>query len=752
MQSQDTYADWFRRITVLGILINLFFAIPAIFYPDALIAFLGFQQPLDTLWVRNVGMLLVLLCLFYAPVTDVYRQTIFAQLIVAARLIAASFWMWLMWCVESSWRACPFMAIDLLLGIVLHFLLRKALRQSTQAVGDPRYQYRRSLFSRACGVFWASVNRIIPWHWLPRHIGSLNLQSVRSDLREHNLHDTAQLKEINVPPVETYPESGVYRTPDGSATDPENARMGRQNERFARNVDLNQAWPETGPEADSPSPREISLELMTRHEFKPAETLNLLAAAWIQFMNHGWFNHARSKTEKIEIPLAPNDSWRDRDGNRKMHVPSSAPDPTRPPNSAGPPTYLNTETHWWDGSQIYGSTEKRQRQIRSGRDGKLRIEDDGWLPIEESLKKPQIELTGFNDNWWVGLSLLHTLFTKEHNTICDRLKSEYGDWDDDRLFNVARLINAALMAKIHTVEWTPGILGHPTLQVSMNANWWGLLGENFKRRFGRVSDSEAISGIVGSPLDHHSAPFALTEEFVAVYRLHPLIPDDVTFHSALNNAQIARKTFHGIEGANTRAAMEEVAGGSRSMTDLFYSLGIANPGAITLHNFPKALQNFERVNGDRFDLAAVDILRDRERGVPRYNDFREMLRMPRIRKFKDLTDNPRWAEEIRRLYRGDIDRVDLMVGMYAEPVPKGFGFSDTAFRIFILMASRRLKSDRFFTTKWNADTYTQTGLDWVNDNDMISVLLRHHPKLSDSLRDVKNGFAPWNRASASEGK
>ena len=25
-------------------------------------------------------------------------------------------------------------------------------------------------------------------------------------------------------------------------------------------------------------------------------------------------------------------------------------------------------------------------------------------------------------NWWVGLTMLHTLFTREHNAICDRLK------------------------------------------------------------------------------------------------------------------------------------------------------------------------------------------------------------------------------------------------------------------------------------------------------------------------------------------
>ena len=43
-----------------------------------------------------------------------------------------------------------------------------------------------------------------------------------------------------------------------------------------------------------------------------------------------------------------------------------------------------------------------------------------------------------------------------------------------------------------------------------------------------------------------------------------------------------------------------------------------------------------------------------------------------------------------------------MPGLYAEPLPKGFGFSDTAFRVFILMASRRIKSDRFLTQRLHA--------------------------------------------------
>ena len=115
-----------------------------------------------------------------------------------------------------------------------------------------------------------------------------------------------------------------------------------------------------------------------------------------------------------------------------------------------------------------------------------------------------------------------------------------------------------------------------------------------------------------------------------------------------------------------------------------------------------------------------------------------------------MTDNPEWAEQLRRVY-GDVERVDLMVGMYAEPKPAGFGFSDTAFRVFILMASRRLKSDRFFTRDYRPEVYTQAGIDWVEKNSMRSVLLRHFPDLEPALEGVENPFAPWVRTGAGGG-
>jgi hypothetical protein len=118
--------------------------------------------------------------------------------------------------------------------------------------------------------------------------------------------------------------------------------------------------------------------------------------------------------------------------------------------------------------------------------------------------------------------------------------------------------------------------------------------------------------------------------------------------------------------------------------------------------------------------------------------------MSPVRSFEELTPNPEWREELRRVY-GDIDQVDLMSGLYAEPMPKGFGFSDTAFRIFIVMASRRLKSDRFFTIDYTPKVYTEVGLEWIESNSMRSVLLRHFPELAGALEGVENPFAPWRK-------
>jgi hypothetical protein len=59
------------------------------------------------------------------------------------------------------------------------------------------------------------------------------------------------------------------------------------------------------------------------------------------------------------------------------------------------------------------------------------------------------------------------------------------------------------------------------------------------------------------------------------------------------------------------------------------------------------------------------------------------------------------------------------------------------------MASRRIKSDRYFTDDFTATVYTQAGINWIDNNNMTTVLLRHFPELTPILQRSSNAFAPW---------
>ncbi len=570
------------------------------------------------------------------------------------------------------------------------------------------------------------------WHQLPSLALQLaNLTKLRKDLRDKNLFEVPDAR----PDVDLGPATEEHRrarTPDGSYNDLEMPTMGMAGTAFGRNVPPRLTTPRN-VFAD-PNPRDISNLLLAREEFVPAGIINVLAGAWLQFMNHNWFFHERGQeTDYFEVPLPEGDTWPEK--HMRIRRTPVMPGTASAGHGGAAPAFHNQETHWWDGSQIYGTGTEKQQAIRTFEGGRIKVEN-GRLLADPTTSG--VDQTGFNENWWAGLAIFHTAFSLEHNAICDALAKAHPEMDDQRLFETAWLVNSALMAKIHTVDWTRTILRHPALQLGMNANWWGLQGEALQKKVGRLTDSEAISGIAGSDAAHHAAPFSLTEEFVSVYRMHPLVPDDFDFLSLADNSVIEQRTLTEIQGAATREFMDHIG-----MEQTWYSLGLASAGAVCLHNYPNTLRELRRVDGELLDLATLDIVRDRERGIPRYNDFRESLRMPRFTDFDQLTPNKRWAKELATMYRGDIDAVDPMVGMYAETPPKGFGFSDTAFRVFIVMASRRIKSDRFFTEDFRPEVYTRVGFDWVQETTMKDVLLRHYPELGPALENVERVFAPW---------
>ena len=597
-----------------------------------------------------------------------------------------------------------------------------------------------ALAAAANGAFTGTfrlLNRAVPWHSLPTPLAIANLAALRLDLEHKNLYATSQLdSQRNQTSKEDCKRWESARSPNGVCNDLRDPDMGRADLPFGRQQPLDQVSCKLP--AGMPSSREVSLRLMTRKTFKPATIINNTAMIWLQFQVHDWVQPGRDAKNPIQIPLKPGDSWPQKemylDGTEKL------PDSRRTDEGKGPPLFPNKSTPWWDAGQIYGNDAGTQQKLRAGKDGLLLVDENGLLPLDpayvDSNGKAGIDMTGRNQNYWMGLSLLHTLFTLEHNAVAKRLKEEYPSWTDDQLFDKARLVTAALIAKIHTVEWTPAILPNPALQVGMNSNWWGLTGAIFGkdsliRKF--TPTNALLTGIPASETAHNGADYSLTHEFDIVYHMHALVPDTYEMRSAADGRHLVTLDFNDLQGLKTREVVNNIG-----MANLWYSLGMSHPGAIRLGNFPKALQNFQHFSGRSGDLAAADIERTRERCLPLYNDFRENLRMPRIKTFEELADgDAELAKEISDVYGGDIDKVDALVGMFAEPLPPGFGFSDTAFRVFILMASRRLKSDRFFTSDYRPDIYTQVGYDWVEGNTFKDVLLRHYPALGPALQDVE---------------
>jgi len=255
---------------------------------------------------------------------------------------------------------------------------------------------------------------------------------------------------------------------------------------------------------------------------------------------------------------------------------------------------------------------------------------------------------------------------------------------------------------------------------------------------------------------------------------------------------------------------------SRGLANWGLSMGRQRLGLLTLHNIPQFMQNILLPRLDsptqQIDIAALDIIRDREHGVPRFNEFRRQYGLRQLTSYDDFTDKSlppdsparkvqeASAQQLRDVYGthvcdaskvitdaqvnedgspiddclghpnrsivDNIEDVDTVVGWMAESVrPHGFAISETQFVVFILNASRRLFSDRFFTSCFRPEFYTKLGVDWVNHNGpgpqlmeagmpnghkqpvspLKRVLLRNVPELTSELQNVVNAFDPWAR-------
>jgi alpha-dioxygenase len=78
---------------------------------------------------------------------------------------------------------------------------------------------------------------------------------------------------------------------------------------------------------------------------------------------------------------------------------------------------------------------------------------------------------------------------------------------------------------VHTLKKSISLRSDHVLNL-LHCSRYGLLGKRIKDTFGKTSSS-ILSGLVGSKPDNYGVPYSLTEDFVSVYRLHPLLPEQV---------------------------------------------------------------------------------------------------------------------------------------------------------------------------------------------------------------------------------
>ena len=154
-----------------------------------------------------------------------------------------------------------------------------------------------------------------------------------------------------------------------------------------------------------------------------------------------------------------------------------------------------------------------------------------------------------------------------------------------------------MIQKIHTIEWTPAILNNSALRAGVRVNFGLSPGkEVFDWLAAHNISISATSGVlkplVGSPSEFNGVPFSLTEEFVSVYRMHQLLPDDLHLRSFSSGQRTGKSiSLPDYSFDKARKVMTK-----NNMDDIVYTFGVEHPGALTLHNYPKHLMNLKLPN------------------------------------------------------------------------------------------------------------------------------------------------------------
>jgi len=375
---------------------------------------------------------------------------------------------------------------------------------------------------------------------------------------------------------------------------------------------------------------------------------------WGQFLDHDiGLTEGVDPPEAANIPVPGGDVFFDPDDTRIVEIAlnRSIYDPDTGTAADTPREQENEITAWIDGSNIYGSDESRAEALRTlDGTGRLKVSDGNLLPFNtDGLANAGDNADmGFlagdpRANEQVGLAAMHTLFVREHNRIAEALYADNPLAGGYQIYQRARAQVIAILQVITYEEFLPALLGPQPLPAYQGYN-------EFVR------------------------PDLSTEFTTAAFRFG---------HSALS-PQLLRL---GADGA-------EIAEGHLPLRDAFFRpdrlvteggidpilRGLASQVCQQLDSrVIDDVRNFlfGQPGAGGFDLAALNIQRGRDHGLPGYNDVRRGLGLEPASILMDITTDDVTRYDLRRSYSGDVEKVELWTGGLAEAPVNGGQVGET---------------------------------------------------------------------------
>jgi hypothetical protein len=348
---------------------------------------------------------------------------------------------------------------------------------------------------------------------------------------------------------------------------------------------------------------------------------------------------------------------------------------------------------------VYGSDQPRADFLRTMSGGLLQTAPGNLLPFNtggfpnETLHRvpdEALRLAGdVRANEQPALTAMHTVFVREHNRLAAGIAEANPGWSDEQIYQRARKLVGATVQSITYNEWLPALLGPGAPDVSSFAH------------------------------DATVNPAIANEFATALFRLgHTLVSprlrrvtDDGT--EAIGGAVSLRDAFFDPE---TSASSEEIE---------FFLMGLASqPHQDVDPMINEELRSFlfgEPGSGG-MDLAALNIQRGREHGIPDYNTLRESLGLERVSAFEEITSDPGLAASLTELY-SSVDDVDPWIGALSEDHVPGAGVGELITTGFQWQFGRLAEGDAFFY-RWD-DSLTAEDIALIEKTSLADVILRN---------------------------